>query len=70
MDEAFAAGDLRIEVRHHCLPPNRYTWEIHSVQRPTPLKTSHEQFGSWEEASQAGGNALQELLPKIARPAR
>lgn len=50
--------DMRVEVRHRRPPPRRYTWEIFRAGTILPVKESGDQFGSWEEASDAGKTAL------------
>jgi hypothetical protein len=50
---------LRVEVKHRCSAPNRYTWEIVREHEVLPLEESCDRFGSWEEASQAGKKALE-----------
>jgi len=55
------ASRLRVEVKHRCPAPNRYTWEIFSDDKILSVEESRGQFGSWEEASQAGRKALQRL---------
>ena len=52
---------LRIEVKHRCSAPNRYTWEIVREHEVLPLEESWDRFGSWEEASQAGKKALESV---------
>jgi hypothetical protein len=56
------ADHVRVEVRHHCPPPDRYTWELHRVGKTLPVKESDVRFNSWEEASKAGKKALEEFL--------
>jgi len=51
---ACAAQHVHVEVKHRCAPPKRYTWELHTDDAVLPVKESDVQFGSWEEASQAG----------------
>jgi hypothetical protein len=53
------ADHLRVEVKHRCPAPNRYTWEIIRGHEPLPLEESRDRFGSWEGASQAGKKALE-----------
>jgi hypothetical protein len=55
------ASRLRVEVKHRRPAPNRYTWEIFGERKILPVEESCDQFGSWEEASQAGKNALKKL---------
>jgi hypothetical protein len=55
-------GQLRVEVKHRCRAPKRYTWEIFSDHKVLSVEESRDQFGSWEEASQVGKKALKELL--------
>jgi hypothetical protein len=54
---------VRVEVRHRGLPPTCYTWELYDEYDALPFKESREQYGSWEEASQAGKAAVKVLLP-------
>jgi hypothetical protein len=53
---------FRVEVRHRCSPPKRYTWEIYCKDACLPVEESRAQFGSWEEASRAGTKALTQFL--------
>src|SRR6202042_1598311 len=55
------ARHLRVEVRHRNAAPNRYSWEIFSGDRTLPVEESTHQFRSWEDASQFGKKALQQL---------
>jgi hypothetical protein len=50
-----------VEVKHRRPAPNRYTWEIFREHKILPVEESCDQFGSWEEASQAGKKALKKL---------
>ena len=61
MDRSAPADRLRVEVKHRCPPPDRYTWEIFHERDVLPVEESCDRFGSWEEASQAGKNALKRL---------
>ena len=45
---------FHIEVKHHSPLPNRYTWQIHRPGKELPISESKGEYGSWEEASQAG----------------
>jgi hypothetical protein len=56
------AMPARVEVKHRCAAPKRYTWEIFSEGKTLPLKESTDQFRSWEEASRAGKKVLKKLL--------
>jgi len=56
-----------VEVKHRCAAPKRYTWEIFSEGKMLPVKVSTAQFRSWEEASQAGKKALEEIVRKPSR---
>jgi hypothetical protein len=60
------AGHLRVEVKHRCPAPNRYTWAIVREHEVLPLEESCDRFGSWEEASQAGKEALKERGRQLA----
>jgi hypothetical protein len=60
------ARHLRMEVKHLCPPPNRYTWEIFSDDKILSVKKSRDQFGSWEEASESGRKALQRLWASLS----
>lgn len=68
MYSSSVANRLRVEVKHRRPVPNRYTWEIHSEDKVLPVKESHDEFSSWEEASQAGKKALKKFLTMIAEP--
>ena len=61
------ANRLRVEVKHWGQPPNPYTWEIFSDDKILSVENSRGQFGSWEEASQAGRKALQRLSASKAQ---
>jgi hypothetical protein len=61
MDRSPAADRLRVKVKHRCSAPNRYTWEIFREHDVLPVGESLDRFGSWEEASQTGKNALKKL---------
>ncbi len=55
-------GDrFRVEVKHRCPAPDRYTWEIFCEHEVLPVDKSCERFGSWEEASRFGKKALEKL---------
>jgi hypothetical protein len=54
---------FHVEVKHRRPPPNRYTWEIRATH-DLPVEESRVQFGSWEEASQAGKHALERFLQR------
>jgi hypothetical protein len=56
-----AAARLEVAVKHRRPAPNRYTWEIHREHEILPVKESHTQFCSWEEASRDGNKALKNL---------
>jgi len=62
INRSSVASHLRVEVKHRCAAPKRYTWEIFSEGKTLPLKESADQFRSWEEASRAGKKALKKLL--------
>jgi hypothetical protein len=51
-----------VEVKHRRPSPKRYTWEIHRKGRCLSVEESRDQFGSWEEASQVGNEALRQFL--------
>jgi hypothetical protein len=69
MSRSSVASHLRVEVKHRCAAPKRYTWEIFSEGKMLPVDESIDQFHSWEEASQAGKKALKKLLANpVARP--
>jgi hypothetical protein len=55
-------GGIHVEVKHHSPLPNRYTWQIHRAGQELPVSESKGEYGSWEEASQAGHKALAEWL--------
>lgn len=58
MHNSSVGGRLRVEVKHRHAAPNRYTWEIHRDHEALPVDEARNQFGSWEEASQAGKQML------------
>jgi hypothetical protein len=58
---------FRVEVKHRCAAPKRYTWEIFSEGKVLPVEEATDQFHSWEEASQAGKKALEEIISKSHR---
>jgi len=62
MNRTSVASHLRVEVKHRCAAPKRYTWEIFSEGKMLPVEESTDQFRSWEEASWAGKKALKKLL--------
>jgi hypothetical protein len=69
MNRSSIAGHLRVEVKHRCAAPKRYTWEIFSEGKMLPVEESADQFRSWEEASQAGKKALNKLSENpVAHP--
>jgi hypothetical protein len=68
MNRPSIASYLRVEVKHRCAAPKRYTWEIFSEGKTLPQEESTDQFRSWEEASQAGKKALKKLMAKSRRP--
>jgi hypothetical protein len=67
MNRLSVAKHLRVEVKHRCAAPKRYTWEIFSEGKMLPMEESTDQFCSWEEASQAGKKALEEIISKSRR---
>jgi hypothetical protein len=59
-------SELQVKVTHRFPAPKPYGWEL----RPAaglPVEESRVQFGSWEEASQAGKLALRQSLIGEAR---
>jgi len=69
MNRSTVASRFRVEVKHRCAAPKRYTWQIFSEGKTLPVDESPDQFRSWEEASQAGKRALKKLLASpVARP--
>jgi hypothetical protein len=62
MIQANLNSDFWVEVRHRRPRPKRYTWEIHRKGICLSVEESHGQFGSWEEASQVGNEALKQFL--------
>jgi hypothetical protein len=64
MNRSSVASHLRVEVKHRCAAPKRYTWEIFFEGKTLPVEESTDQFRSWEEASQAGKKALEEIISK------
>jgi len=69
MNRSSVASHLRVEVKHRCAAPKRYSWEFFSEGKPLPVEESTDQFRSWEEASQAGKKALEEIISKSCREA-
>src|SRR5215831_16322521 len=67
MNRSSFASHLRVEVKHRCAAPKRYTWEIFSEGKMLPVEESTDQFRSWEEASQAGKKALEKIISKSRR---
>jgi hypothetical protein len=65
MRKSTVGGRLRVEVKHRHAAPNRYSWEIHRDHEPLPVDEAHNQFGSWEEASQAGKQMLKKSSASI-----
>ena len=61
MYSSSTAGHLRVAVKHRGPAPKRYTWEIFRDHEILPMEEAHDQFGSWEEASQLGKDALKRL---------
>jgi hypothetical protein len=61
MDRSRVTDHLRVEVRHRCPAPDRYTWEIFHGDDVLPVEESRARFDSWEEASQTGKKALKKL---------
>jgi hypothetical protein len=59
---SFVGGRLEVAVKYRRPAPNRYIWEIYREHEVLPVEESHEQFSSWEEASQNGHKALKNLL--------
>jgi len=60
MSRLSIASHLRVEVKHRCAAPKR------SEGKTLPVEESTDQFRSWEEASQAGKKALEEIISKSA----
>ena len=58
MNNSSGGDRRRVEVKHRNPAPHRYTWEIYCEDKVLPVKESGDQFGSWEEASQAGKETL------------
>ena len=54
------ASQLFVKVTHRFQGPNRYGWELRAVTG-LPVEESRVQFASWEEASQAGKLAMNQL---------
>ena len=69
LNRSSVASHLRVEVKHRCAAPKRYAWEIFSEGKTLPVEESTDQFRSWEEASQAGKKALEEIISKSCREA-
>jgi hypothetical protein len=55
------AGHLRVAVKHRGSAPNCYTWEIFCDHEILPMEEARDRFGSWEEASKLGKDALKRL---------
>jgi hypothetical protein len=60
-DATNGASGLHVEVTHRFPAPNRYGWELRPAAGLS-VEESRVQFGSWEEASQAGKLALTQFL--------
>jgi len=65
MYESSVAHRFRVEVKHRNPAPHRYSWQIFSRDRILPVEESADQFRSWEEASQFGRKALQNLSANL-----
>jgi hypothetical protein len=50
-----------VRVKHHMPGPNRYTWQIHRLNKVLPVKESRVGFLSWQDANEAGRQALEEM---------
>jgi hypothetical protein len=61
MYSSSTADHLRVAVKHRGSAPNRYTWVIFRDHEILPIKEARDRFGSWEEASQSGKNALKQV---------
>ena len=59
-----SSSQLHVEVTHRFPAPNRYSWELRPV-KGLSVEESRVQFASWEEASQAGNLALNQLLQHL-----
>jgi hypothetical protein len=59
------ADHLRVEVKHRCPTPKRYTWEILSEHKVLSVEESRDQFAYWEEASQAGEEGNEEIAANL-----
>ena len=65
LNRSSVASHLRVELKHRCAAPKRYTWKIFSEGKTLLVEESTDQFRSWEEASQAGegvGRNHQQIL--------
>ena len=62
MPRDVGSEEFHVEVKHHSPLPDRYTWQIHRAGQVLPITESKGEYGSWEEASQAGQKALAEWL--------
>ena len=58
--------EFHVEVKHHSPLPNRYTWQIHRAGQDLAISESKGEYGSWEEASQAGEKAHAEWLRRTS----
>jgi hypothetical protein len=45
MNRSSVASHLRVEVKHRCAAPKRYTWEIFSEGKTLPVEESTDQEG-------------------------
>jgi hypothetical protein len=62
MQRDVGSDAFHVEVKRHSPLPNRYTWQIRRAAQELPISESKGEYGSWEEASQAGQKALAEWL--------
>ena len=44
MHRSFAADYLRMEVKHLCPEPKRYTWQIFREHKALPVEESRDRF--------------------------
>jgi hypothetical protein len=62
MDKQSKAVRFEVRVKHRTRVAPRYTWEIHAENKAIPVQESPGFFNSWNEASQAGQDALGHFL--------
>ena len=65
MDRSPAADGLRVEVKHRCPAPNRYTWEIFREHDVLPVEESCDRFGSWERGETNRKECVEEIFGAV-----